>query len=168
MLPNYTRSLIWRRVDNRCRRMFQYIAAVLSVASMIKIRRPHHRLIFIMRNPHIWKDGRYIILLDKWQMNWLEFNLGFNFKLQHRSTDCKTHRLPLVRHWTGSVSVQVMACRLFGAKPSPEPMLVYCQLDSWQQMSVKFESEFYHFHWWKCIWNCRLPILRPLCPGEMS
>ena len=34
-----------------------------------------------------------------------------------------------------------MACRLFGAKPLPEPMLVYCQLDSWEQISVKFESD---------------------------
>ena len=24
-----------------------------------------------------------------------------------------------------------MACRLFGAKPLPETMLAYCQLDSW-------------------------------------
>ena len=39
-----------------------------------------------------------------------------------------------------------MARRLFGAKPLPEPMLVYCKLDSWEQSSVKFESEFYHFH----------------------
>ena len=30
--------------------------------------------------------------------------------------------------WTGSVFVQVMACRLFGAKPLPEPVLTYCQL----------------------------------------
>ena len=27
-----------------------------------------------------------------------------------------------------------------------EPMLAYCHLDSWEQLSVKFESEFYHFH----------------------
>ena len=38
-----------------------------------------------------------------------------------------------------------MACRLFGAKPLLEPMLVYYQLNSWEQISVKFESEFYHF-----------------------
>ena len=31
--------------------------------------------------------------------------------------------------WTGPSLVQVMACRLFDAKPLPEPMLVYCQLD---------------------------------------
>ena len=29
-----------------------------------------------------------------------------------------------------------MACRLFGAKPLPEPMLAYCQLDSWEQISM--------------------------------
>ena len=46
-----------------------------------------------------------------------------------------------------------MACRLFGAKPLPEPVLVYCQLDSWEQISVKFEFEFYHFHARKCIEN---------------
>ena len=31
-----------------------------------------------------------------------------------------------------------MACRLFGAKPLPAPILAYCQLDSWEQISVKF------------------------------
>ena len=35
-----------------------------------------------------------------------------------------------MRQWTGSALVQVMACRLFGAKPLPEPMLIYCQLDA--------------------------------------
>ena len=58
----------------------------------------------------------------------------------------------------------VMACRLFGAKPLTEPMLVYCQLVSWEQISVKFEFEFYHFHTRKCIWKCRLPKWRPFCP----
>ena len=73
-----------------------------------------------------------------------------------------TH-LPLVHQWTGSALVQVMSCHLFGAKPLPEPMLTYCQLDSWEQISVKFESEFHHFHSRKCIWNCRLPKWQPFC-----
>ena len=71
-----------------------------------------------------------------------------------------------MRQWIGSSLVQVMACRLFGAKPLPEPMLVYCQLDSWEQVSVKFESEFYHFHSRKCIWKCLLPKWWPSCPGR--
>ena len=67
------------------------------------------------------------------------------------------------RQWNGSALVQLMACRLFGAKSLPEPMLAYCQLDSREHISVKFESEFYHFHSRKCIWKCRLPEWRPFC-----
>ena len=42
-----------------------------------------------------------------------------------------------MRQWPGSVLVQVMACRLFGAKPLPEPLQVYYQLDSWEQVPFK-------------------------------
>ena len=58
-----------------------------------------------------------------------------------------------------------MACRLCGAKPLSEPKLVYCILDSWEHISVKFEFEFYHFHTRKCNWKCHLPKWRPSCPG---
>ena len=37
-----------------------------------------------------------------------------------------------MRHWAGSSLVQVMACRLFGAKPLPEPMLAFCLMVSWE------------------------------------
>ena len=43
-----------------------------------------------------------------------------------------------MRQWTGWTLVQVMACHLLGAKPLPEPMLTYCQLDPKEQTSVKF------------------------------
>ena len=35
----------------------------------------------------------------------------------------------------GTTLVQVTACRLFGAKPPPEPILIYCQLDSRKNFS---------------------------------
>ena len=70
-----------------------------------------------------------------------------------------------MRQWPGSALIHVMACRLFSAKPLPESMMAYCRLDSWEQISVKFKSEFYYFHSRKCIWNCRLPKWRPFCPG---
>ena len=35
-----------------------------------------------------------------------------------------------MRQWIGSPLVQIMACRLFGAKPLPESMLDDCQMDS--------------------------------------
>ena len=49
-----------------------------------------------------------------------------------------------------------MACRLFGAKPLPEPTLTYYQLDPQESTSVKFESKYKTFHSWKCIWKRRL------------
>ena len=66
--------------------------------------------------------------------------------------------------WTGLALVQVMACHLFGTKPLPEPMLAYCQLDSWKQISVKFESKFYHFHSSNYIWDHCLPKWQLFCP----
>ena len=54
-----------------------------------------------------------------------------------------------MRQWIGSALVQIMACRLFGAKPLSKPMLGYCQLDSQEQTS------------WKCIWNivCEMTVI---------
>ena len=49
-----------------------------------------------------------------------------------------------MRQSTGSSLVQVMACCLFSTKPLPEPILAYCLLDSWEQISMNSELEFYH------------------------
>ena len=35
-----------------------------------------------------------------------------------------------------------MSCRLFSAKPLPEPMLAYCQSDPYEQISVKLKSKY--------------------------
>ena len=49
-----------------------------------------------------------------------------------------------------------MACHLFGAKPLPEPLLAYCQLDAWEQTSVKFESKYQNFSFKKIYLKCCL------------
>ena len=61
-----------------------------------------------------------------------------------------------MRQWTKSALVHIMACRLFGAKPLPEPTLTYCQWDPWEQTPVKFELNCKIFYSLKYIWNCRL------------
>ena len=43
-----------------------------------------------------------------------------------------------MRQWTGWALVQIMACRLFGAKPLPEPMLIYCQFDPQEYLQWYF------------------------------
>ena len=52
--------------------------------------------------------------------------------------------------------VQIMACRLVGAKSLSEPTLDYCELEPSEQTSAKFLSIFKHFPSIKCIWKCRL------------
>ena len=52
--------------------------------------------------------------------------------------------------------VQKMACHLFCAEPLHEPMLYHCQLNPWEQTSVKLYSKFKHFHSRKRILKCRL------------
>ena len=44
-----------------------------------------------------------------------------------------------VHQWTRSPLDQVMACQLFGAKPLPESMLIYCRLNlkKWSFMELK-------------------------------
>ena len=53
-----------------------------------------------------------------------------------------------MRQWIGLALVQIMACRLSDTKPLPKPVLSNCQLDHWEQTSVKFESENKTFHRW--------------------
>ena len=49
-----------------------------------------------------------------------------------------------------------MACHLFGAKPLSKPMLGYCQLDPWEQTSMKLHSKYKTFHSCKCNWQYRM------------
>ena len=68
-----------------------------------------------------------------------------------------------MRQWIRSALVQVMACRLFGAKPLSKPMLGYCQLDPEEQTPVKFQSTYKTFHLRKCIKRSSAKW-RPSCP----
>ena len=44
-----------------------------------------------------------------------------------------------MRKWIRSSLVHVTACHLFGTKPSPEPMMTFCEMDPQEQTSVKFQ-----------------------------
>ena len=51
---------------------------------------------------------------------------------------------------------QIMACRLFRAKPLSEPMQTYYQSDLKKFSLMKFYLKFKSFHSRKCIWKCCL------------
>ena len=52
--------------------------------------------------------------------------------------------------------VHIMACRLIGTKPLSEPVIEYYQLETWEQISVKFESKQDNFLTRKCVRKCHL------------
>ena len=67
--------------------------------------------------------------------------------------------LPLVPHmrrWIVSALVEIMACRLDGAKPLPEVILTYNKLDPKEHISMKSYLKLKYCHSRKCIWICRL------------
>ena len=71
--------------------------------------------------------------LERPSLYWDEALVFGCFHVNVRSSIRDINSSPLsaayMRQWTGSSLVQVMACRLFDAKPLPEPMLAYTQLD---------------------------------------
>ena len=73
-----------------------------------------------------------------------------------------------MRLWTGSPLVQIMACRLDGAKPLSEPMLPYYQLDPKEHISMKFYLRLKYFHSRKYVRTCRLWNSGHFVQGEMS
>ena len=48
--------------------------------------------------------------------------------------------------WIGSASVQIMACRLFGAKALSKPKLGYCQLDLKKQTVIFYQNTKFFIH----------------------
>ena len=71
-----------------------------------------------------------------------------------------------LRRWIGSTLVQIMACRLFGAKPLSNPMLSYCQLDNKLQWNFNQNTKLF-IHKNENIF-CEMMAWWPFCPGEMS
>ena len=72
-----------------------------------------------------------------------------------------------MRQRIGSALVQIMACRLFGAKPLSKAMLSYCHLDPNEQTSVKCQLKYKNFHSRNCIWKYRLRSGGHFIEGEM-
>ena len=76
----------------------------------------------------------------------------------------KYHSYICVSYWTRPALVQLMACRLFGTKPSLKLMLIYCI--SWAPRNKRLwyliPNTKFSFSV-KFIWNCCLKKCEPFC-----
>ena len=73
-----------------------------------------------------------------------------------------------MRRWAGSALVQIMACRLEDANPFSELMQTYYQLETKEQISMKFYLRFKYFHSANSVWTCRLRNSGHFVQGEIS
>ena len=67
--------------------------------------------------------------------------------------------------WIGSALVQIMAYRLFGAKPFSKPMMDYCKLDPLEQPSVDFSPKTQNFSFTTLHLKISSEKCRPFYPG---
>ena len=65
-----------------------------------------------------------------------DLTMSLNFAIEFKHQSSSPPSIAYMLQWTESALVQARVCRLFGAKPLPEPMLTYCEMDSLEQISV--------------------------------
>ena len=162
---SYVAQNPWAALDGRCENLLLGSSLPKPLQQM-----KYHRNIVLKWywSRYVWKGRWYDYILKKMTLHILPY-IVIIVQLNTRGfINSSPPNDVYMCQWTVSSLVRVMACRLFGAKPFPEPMLTCCQLDAWEQISMNFEAEFYHLHSRKCIWKCRLPKWRPFCPGEIS
>ena len=82
-----------------------------------------------------------LVRLRSWKFK-KKFNILLFGVMQHLSVLVAVNSLrpsdAYMRQQTRPPLVQILACHLFSAKPLPEPVMTYFQLDPWEQISVNF------------------------------
>ena len=73
-----------------------------------------------------------------------------------------------MRQWIVSVLVQIMACRLLGARPLSKQCWVIANWALRNKLQWHFNQNKKTFHAWKCIWKYRLWNGGHFVQGEMS
>ena len=88
-------------------------------------------------NVRNWPFLKYLFIKKlQWCCHWsLVVILPHGFTLFHVNSSPPS--AAYMRQWIGSALVQIMACRLYGAKPLSEPMLECC---SFKKMHLKMSS----------------------------
>ena len=158
---SFTNTFVWLRArgstNNELREdPVDFLEALYQVMSWCNCA-PNHYM-----NPCWHKVATsYGIIRFKWVKQGCDWYVAYNqYHITHVVLIQPINSSPpsdtYMHQWTGSTMVQVMACRLVGAKPLHEPMLTFRELDSQKQTSVKLESKYRTFHSWKCTWKWRL------------
>ena len=89
------------------------------------------------RYPHIWE--RRSLCWDVSQASMISTKI-WSSQAEFSLINLFPSSTAYMRRWTGSASVQIMACRLDGTIPLSKPMLTYCLIEPKFYISMKFYS----------------------------
>ena len=115
----------WLRIScrgNQCERLSElenlgkWVSHIVSEFATVETKRSY----CILANAHS----------DKWYIH--------TFNPIHPHPHPPPPSAACIGQWIAWALVQILAYRLFGAKPVSKPMLFYCQLDPYEQTSVYF------------------------------
>ena len=95
--------------------------------------------------------------------NIIDLNNQALFQLIHFALVMPYSVIDFCQHW-----FQLMACLLMGVKPLSEPLQTYCEWDSQEQISIKFQSEYNDCYLRKfickfCLQNVNDFVDAPMC-----
>ena len=110
---------------------FSALLALCAGNSPVPVNSPHNGQ---------WRGALMFALICIWINDWVNIREAGDLRRHRGHFDVNVITWPqwvnssspiaaYMRQWLGSALVQIMACRLFGAKPLSEPMLGYCQLE---------------------------------------
>ena len=98
-----------------------------------------------------------------WEKKSIRHSSLLSIKLQnkHDWLNSSPPSAAYMHRWTGSALVQIMACRLDGAKPLSEPMLSNCQGTYFNEILLEIKI----FSFMKVCLNMSSAKWLPFCPG---
>ena len=94
-------------------------------------------------------NGKFVSVsmwFNSWKWDPNIFTHGMTAQLSCKSINSLRPSDAYLRQQSRPSLVQIMACRLAGAKPLSEPKMEYCWLHPWEQTSVKYWSKLIYSH----------------------
>ena len=116
----------WTKWSTFCRQHFQMLFLIENGRIVIKIP------------PRLFLRVQ-LILCQHWFRQWHGTKQDTRLLFWGNYVNSSPPSATNMRQWTEPALIQVMSRRLFGAEPLPESVLTYCQLDPYEQTSVKLK-----------------------------
>ena len=127
------------------------------VVQSVPICKIHHLSCLVVGDAWLQMPWKFEVIISDGRVNSVEFCVFFHSSMNVHWINSSPPSAAYMHQWTGSALVQIMTCRLPGAKPLI--MWTNAVISLIEPLGTNF-SEIWiktkNFFSWKCIWKCRL------------